>query len=103
MLFPLIRWNVLPLERLAAISEEYNRRVLGHVPLLDAGEYVHVFWDLYRAGLLGHVAGDERDGRPQQIFPTIAVDGHLTFKRTVSCHLAPPTSSIRCSPATCSR
>ena len=32
LLFPLIRWNVLPLEKLAAISEEYNRRALGHVP-----------------------------------------------------------------------
>ena len=80
LLFPLIRWNVLPLERLAAISEEYNRRALGHVPRVDKDEYVHVFWDLYRAGLLGHVAGDEHDGRSRQIFPTIAVDGHLTFK-----------------------
>ena len=80
LLFPLIRWNVLPLERLAAISEEYNRRVLGHVPLLDGGEYLHVFSDLYRAGLLGHVAGNERDGRPQQVFPSISAEGHLTFR-----------------------
>ena len=35
---------------------------------------------LVGAGLLGHVASDERDGRRRQIFPTIAVDGHLTFK-----------------------
>ena len=73
-----------PLERAvaasgsSAISEDYNRRALGHVPPdTMRTSTVHVFWDLYRAGLLGHVAGDERDGRPRQIFPTIAVDGHL--------------------------
>ena len=80
LLFSALRRNVLSREKLAAISEEYNRRALGHVPSMDAGEYVHVFCDLYRAGLLGHVASDERDGRRRQIFPTIAVDGHLTFK-----------------------
>ena len=80
LLFPLIRWNVLSRERLAAISEEYNRRALGHVPRVEADGYVHVFSDLYRAGLLGHVASDERDGLPRQVFPSIAVDGQLTFK-----------------------
>lgn len=79
-LFPLIRWNVLGRERLSAISQDYNREVLGHVPPETSDEYVHVFCDLYRAGLLGHVSGDDRDGRRRQVFPTIAEDGHLTFR-----------------------
>jgi hypothetical protein len=80
MLFPLIRWNVLTRERLEAISQDYNRLALGHIPPEPGDEYIHVFSDLYRAGLLGHVTGDARDGRRRQVFPTIAEDGHLTFQ-----------------------